>query len=924
MIVCYSYVVAVALLSWGSGVVGGNVIRLATVLSTRIQPFDSYGDACKNITGCVGGFPIISAYLRDSAATHPQTTVWWLDTASKMVQFHPRGLAVNALAWERAAGVGLCGWTFDDAGMLTSAPESLNPLLEVMPVPPIASNVRLDQDSPYYNLFQRQVIVPPSPATGNLTLGILVIQDWMRTTYPTFDAMEQLPVALGQLRKLYHTSMNILLLGSAFITDWETLSGLDVDVLVTGMSYIPTLVTAPPPQYINGTGVAIRSKLQASLSFVDIDLDLWRAKQSFVTFTEIDLSKNVNFSVTPINDATYYSDLQWMQDQILLAAANDVTIGYCTEAVPAGNDQVRNLVPCRFQECAIGSWWAQILAEFTNADVALINGGAFGSGWPAGAVNLTNLWGSYAYRDSVCTFKMYGIYLYDLIKYSVSRGARSISYAASTGPFGQLYNLRVTYNPQVNGTRVTAIEVYDKSTGTWGPLKRGKVYTVATTTYICGGGDGYNSVNFVPVSTPLETSYEVHGVALEIVNKRGSLECPTLRGTLTITSSTTPLVMEHQTQASCTINTYWAPGELACLPCPGGTSNTASGLTQCFPNSESFTASFIIALVVGLGGGCLLLVIVAMAIAVYFRRLERARRLLAEAPTGIVAIVFTDIQGSTQLWDQHPGAMSKALELHNDLIREEMLKFGGYEVKTIGDSFMMAFSNAEEAMCCCVRIQLALLDLPWPEALLQTETCKPVARKDGSFLWRGLRVRMGVQVGEPEVVVDHSTSRVDYFGPAVNEAARVESRAHGGEICLTQDVMAQIGRCGAYHEWDITFTGEHSFKGVSQKIPVYSLHHCTLAERSYPPDKPLTCDHCQEPLECPRCTGYAEQLTRAPSMRRLPASPRHHRAGRLSVVSGFPRDGTGSPRSAAAATARVLTSISAVRSFSHPESSQLS
>ena len=82
---------------------------------------------------------------------------------------------------------------------------------------------------------------------------------------------------------------------------------------------------------------------------MDINLDLWRAKQSFLTFTEIDVSQPVNFTVNPINDPIYYSDLEWMQAQILLAAANDRTIGYCAVAVPAGNDAVRNLVPCRYQ-----------------------------------------------------------------------------------------------------------------------------------------------------------------------------------------------------------------------------------------------------------------------------------------------------------------------------------------------------------------------------------------------------------------------------------------------------------------------------------------------------------------------------------------------------------------------------------------------
>eukprot|EP00906_Rhabdomonas_costata_P035526 RCo049911 len=161
----------VFLVAISAGVLGGSVIRLATVLTTPLQPFDlSSGEPCENVTGCVGGFPITSALLRDSASSHRQTTVLWIDTSSKLVEFHPQGRAVNSEAWRRLGDVGLCGWAFENPGFVTSSVEALNPLLEAMPVPPIASNVHLDQDSPYYNLFHRQVIVPPSPETANLTL----------------------------------------------------------------------------------------------------------------------------------------------------------------------------------------------------------------------------------------------------------------------------------------------------------------------------------------------------------------------------------------------------------------------------------------------------------------------------------------------------------------------------------------------------------------------------------------------------------------------------------------------------------------------------------------------------------------------------------------------------------------------------------
>eukprot|EP00906_Rhabdomonas_costata_P021271 RCo030896 len=868
------------------GLVQAVSIRLATVLTTPLQPFDSSLHPCANITGCFGGFPIISAHLRYSAASHNQITLWWLDASSKVVEFHPKGLALNNVVWQRAGNIGLVGWAFDEAGLLTTSPDSIYPLFTNMIVPPVCSNAHLDQDSAYYAIYRRHLVVPPSPATGNLTLGIVVILDWTKKTFPMFDATAQLPVVLTQLRKLYKTDMNIVLIGSTFMPDWTQLLGMDMDVLVTGTSFNVTLNTPPPTQYFNGTGVAIRSNTLNALSYLDIDLDLWRARQSFLSFSEVDLTKSVNFATLPINDANYTDDLAWMQTQIKLAAANDFTVGTCDAAVPAGDDRAHGSVPCRYQECAIGTWWTQIMLNFSGADVAFINGGSFSAGWPAGAVNLSNIWASYPFTDSVCTFQVYGIDLYDVLVYSVSQGAPTIAYARNTGPFAQLYNIRLEYNPALNATkRITAIEIFDKTTATWGPLKRGKIYTVATTTYICGGGDNY-AIHFVPGTAPLRTSTEIHGAALQVVHQRGSLDCPSLLGTLNITSSTTSLIMVHQTQASCVTNTYWEPSELACLSCPVGTSNSGPGLTTCYPIPGPSSVNITVPLIVGLGGGCLLLLLAAF-VGMHVRRQRQSRRLLAMAPTGQVTMVFTDVQGSTSLWDQHPEAMSIALDIHNQVIREELPKFGGYEVKTIGDSFMVAFPNPVDAIACCVSIQLLLLAQDWPEAILTTESGTPVEMKDGSFLWRGIRVRMGIQTGQPEVVVDYATNKVDYFGPSINEAARVESKAHGGEICITKDVMDMIERSNASEDWDIKFIGEHSFKGVSQKIPVYSLHHISLAERTYPPEKPLACDKCQEPLKCPRCDASHKTFDTKNAAKRTAASLKKQAAQRMSVMSSF-------------------------------------
>jgi adenylate cyclase len=112
------------------------------------------------------------------------------------------------------------------------------------------------------------------------------------------------------------------------------------------------------------------------------------------------------------------------------------------------------------------------------------------------------------------------------------------------------------------------------------------------------------------------------------------------------------------------------------------------------------------------------------------------------APTGKVTLVFTDVQHSTILWESTPTSMSLALQLHNSLFRSTLLEYEGYEVKTEGDSFMIAFKKVLQAAKFCVAIQELLMKCDWPEELLQREDAKEVYDDKKNLVFKGLRVRM--------------------------------------------------------------------------------------------------------------------------------------------------------------------------------------
>ena len=155
---------------------------------------------------------------------------------------------------------------------------------------------------------------------------------------------------------------------------------------------------------------------------------------------------------------------------------------------------------------------------------------------------------------------------------------------------------------------------------------------------------------------------------------------------------------------------------------------------------------------------------------------------------GFATIVFTDIQASTATWEAEPDAMKEALQLHNRAIRKCIAKCGGYEVKTIGDSFMVAFDEHEAGVLFGLSVLQALYDVgdAWP---VELEDLPQSSRGDG---WHGLRTRIGLYAGDLNAEMNDITNRYDYTGSTVNKAARLESASVGGALCVTSEFFAML------------------------------------------------------------------------------------------------------------------------------------
>lgn len=225
------------------------------------------------------------------------------------------------------------------------------------------------------------------------------------------------------------------------------------------------------------------------------------------------------------------------------------------------------------------------------------------------------------------------------------------------------------------------------------------------------------------------------------------------------------------------------------------------------------------------------------------RRLEKAesRADASTAPTGRVAFVFTDVQGSTRLWEKAPAVMRSALDLHNGLFRRFLEEERGYEVKTEGDAFMIAFADPLDAFRWCVDVQRTLVSLPWPPELATLPDAAEERDASGVVFFRGLRVRMGIHVGDPEAIPDPKSGRMDYFGPPVNRAARVSGAAHGGQILVSGDAWraleSRLVQAPLHRSRSL---GEHLLKGLETPELLVEIVPEAFRARTFPPPKTET------------------------------------------------------------------------------------
>jgi adenylate cyclase len=182
----------------------------------------------------------------------------------------------------------------------------------------------------------------------------------------------------------------------------------------------------------------------------------------------------------------------------------------------------------------------------------------------------------------------------------------------------------------------------------------------------------------------------------------------------------------------------------------------------------------------------------------------------ASLPTGTVTLLFTDIEGSTRLWESQQGAMGAALARHDQLLRYSIGARGGHVFKTVGDAFCAAFHTASDALAAALESQRALHIERWPDSVK-------------------IRARMALHTGAVEL------RDGDYFGAPLNRVARLLAAGHGGQTLLSESTH-DLCRDHLPPLASVKALGEHGLKDLARREAIFQLCHPDLPQ-AFPPLK---------------------------------------------------------------------------------------
>ena len=244
---------------------------------------------------------------------------------------------------------------------------------------------------------------------------------------------------------------------------------------------------------------------------------------------------------------------------------------------------------------------------------------------------------------------------------------------------------------------------------------------------------------------------------------------------------------------------------------------------------------------------------------------------MPELPDGVITFLFTDVEGSTRLWEEAPDSMMEALRLHDRAIDESASACNGVSVKPRGegDSRFVVFRSAFDAVEASAEVQRRLAAASWP-------TPKP------------LRVRASLHTGMADLQLG------DYYGSAVNRAARLRAIAHGGQTVMSGSTW-ELVQDQLPDGVTISDMGRHRLKDLTRPEHVYQVN-VTGLENIFPPLESLDAVANNLPEQLTDFIGRQAELTEAENL-----------LGETRLLTILAAGGTGKTRLAIQAAADLIS-----------------
>mmetsp|Transcript_22055 Transcript_22055/g.35060 ORF Transcript_22055/g.35060 Transcript_22055/m.35060 type:complete len:1184 (+) Transcript_22055:122-3673(+) len=169
------------------------------------------------------------------------------------------------------------------------------------------------------------------------------------------------------------------------------------------------------------------------------------------------------------------------------------------------------------------------------------------------------------------------------------------------------------------------------------------------------------------------------------------------------------------------------------------------------------------------------------------------------APVGTVTFVFSEIQGSSLIWEADPEYAQAALHAHNNVFKVNIKQHCGYQVKVVGDCYMIAFQRTLDAVNFCLQSQLDMMELQIPAYSgphLPELASKSYTDDAGQkvAVWQDVRLQMGVHSGLPYSSLNPITQHTDFYGPVIHKAARIQAQGQGGVVVCSKTIYDDVNR----------------------------------------------------------------------------------------------------------------------------------